>query len=64
MKKKKKKTKSLIYFNTGNGGDAGRQNIGFIRLQGMLDLKTCRGTGGQAAKNGAGGDGKSTTSCK
>lgn len=49
---------NYIYSKTGNGGNAGRQRINIGRLQGKLDLKTCRGTGGQPAKNGAGGDGK------
>ena len=44
---------------TGNGGDAGRQRLYFSKLRGKIELKTCRGKGGQAAKNGQGGAGKS-----
>ncbi|RMX38125.1 hypothetical protein pdam_00003073, partial [Pocillopora damicornis] len=41
---------------SGNGGNAGRQTIYITRLLGNIELKTCRGTGGQAAKNGVGGE--------
>ena len=44
---------------TGNGGDACRQRLYFSKLRGKIELKTCRGKGGQAAKNGQGGAGKS-----
>lgn len=50
---------NCFYPKTGNGGNPGRQAINVRRVQGKLDLKTCRGSGGQAAKNGIGGDGKS-----
>ena len=47
-----------IYFLlTGNGGDAGRIRLYFSKLRGQIALKTCRGKGGQAAKNGLGGAG-------
>ncbi|XP_027053468.1 uncharacterized protein LOC113680633 [Pocillopora damicornis] len=42
---------------SGNGGNAGRQTIYLTRLLGNIELKTCRGTGGQATKNGVGGEG-------
>lgn len=48
-----------IYLKTGNGGDAGHQTVHARRVQGKMELKTCRGVGGQAAKNGFGGTGKS-----
>ena len=44
---------------TGNGGDAGRIRLYFSKLRGEIALETCRGKGGQAAKNGLGGAGKS-----
>lgn len=47
-----------IYWKTGKGGNAGRQVLNVRSVQGKLDLTTCRGTGGQAAANGAGGAGK------
>ncbi|KAL9982966.1 hypothetical protein ACROYT_G005081 [Oculina patagonica] len=43
--------------NSGNGGNAGRQTINVRMVQGKVELKTCRGTGGQAATNGVGGEG-------
>ena len=49
---------ALVCLTTGNGGNAGRQTIYLTRLLGNIELKTCRGTGGQAAKNGVGGGGK------
>ena len=49
--------KVMICLKTGNGGNAGRQTIYITRLLGNIELKTCRGTGGQAAKNGVGGEG-------
>lgn len=49
---------SQIHSKTGNGGNAGRQSINVRRVRGRLDLTTCRGTGGLAASNGAGGVGK------
>lgn len=47
----------MICLKTGNGGNAGRQTFYLTRLLGNIELKTCRGTGGQAAKNGVGGEG-------
>lgn len=44
-----------IYSKTGNGGNAGSQAINVKEVRGKLDLTTCRGTGGVAAANGAGG---------
>ena len=49
--------KVMICLKTGNGGNAGRQTFYLTRLLGHIELKTCRGTGGQAAKNGVGGEG-------
>ncbi|KAL9982967.1 hypothetical protein ACROYT_G005082 [Oculina patagonica] len=42
--------------NSGNGGNAGRQTINVRKVRGKVELKTCRGTGGQAATNGVGGE--------
>ncbi|KAL9982961.1 hypothetical protein ACROYT_G005076 [Oculina patagonica] len=42
---------------SGNGGNAGRQTINVSNVRGKVELKTCRGTGGQAASNGVGGNG-------
>ncbi|KAJ7391106.1 hypothetical protein OS493_020131 [Desmophyllum pertusum] len=41
----------------GNGGNAGHQNLNVRRVKGKLELKTCRGSGAQAATNGKGGKG-------
>ena len=49
--------KVMNCLKTGNGGNAGRQTFYLTRLLGNIELKTCRGTGGQAAKNGVGGEG-------
>ena len=47
----------LPYFKIGNGGNAGRQTIYVTKIRGKIQLKTCRGNGGQAAINRKGGDG-------
>lgn len=57
---KKKTALNEIHSKTGNGGNAGRQSINVRRVRGKVDLKTCRGTGGAAASNGAGGAGEYT----
>ena len=48
----------LLNLTTGNGGDAGRQTLHVLNVRGKVELKTCRGTGGQPAVNGLGGDGE------
>ncbi len=50
--------KEIFFLKTGNGGNAGRQTINVRMVQGKVELKTCRGTGGQAATNGVGGEGR------
>jgi len=47
-----------ICWKTGKGGNAGRQMLNVRSVQGKLNLTSCRGTGGQAATNGAEGVGK------
>lgn len=46
-----------IYSKTGDGGNAGRQAINVREVRGKVELTSCRGMGGQAAANGAGGRG-------
>ena len=48
----------LLNLTTGNGGDAGRQTLHVLNVRGKIELKTCRGTGGQPAVNGLGGAGE------
>ena len=49
---------SVFCFKIGNGGNAGRQTIYLRKLKGKIELRTCRGTGGEAAVNGVGGAGR------
>ncbi|KAJ7390265.1 hypothetical protein OS493_026138 [Desmophyllum pertusum] len=46
----------------GNGANAGHQTLNVRRVTGKVDLKTCRGSGAQAATNGKGGKGKTINS--
>ena len=42
----------------GNGGNAGHIVLRYQRLEGKVELESCRGTGAGPAKNGIGGLGK------
>ena len=48
-RKKEKRKKGKV--------NRGERTFYLTRLLGNIELKTCRGTGGQVAKNGAGGEG-------
>ena len=47
----------------GNGGNAGNVNIHYARMNGQVNLKSCRGNGAPPANNGAGGLGKREFVC-
>ena len=49
---------------SGNGGNAGNVNIRYRELNGKIKIKSCRGSGAQAAINGVGGRGKWTGTLK
>ena len=53
-------TFQIFLFKTslGKGGNAGRVSIHYRELNGQVQLRSCRGTGAEAAVNGAGGQGK------
>ena len=44
-------------FFLGNGGDAGQINLQYRKLNGQVQLRSCRGTGAEPATNGKGGKG-------
>ena len=46
----------------GNGGNAGDIIFLYQRIEGRVQLTSCRGTGAPAARNGRGGNGKLTKS--
>lgn len=47
----------MHWFQTGNGGNGGRQTVHIKEIDGRLSLKTCGGTsGGETAENGRHGN--------
>ena len=49
------------FFFQGKGGNAGRLNIRYRKLNGQVQIRSCRGSGAQPAKNGQGGQGERTS---